>query len=94
MTECVTAPCLSASGPSPQVFIGCHISYSCDKIPLKGNGMKEGSLVSQFKGLQSLTSMVADAAGNIVSPDRKRRWKMLPQPKEWISPHSEWVSVK
>lgn len=48
--------------------------------------MKEGSLVSQFKGLQSLTSMVADAAGNIVSPDRERRWKMLPQPKEWITP--------
>lgn len=42
-------------------------------------------MVSQFKGLQSLTSMVADAAGNIVSPDRKRRWKMLPKPKEWIS---------
>lgn len=51
-------------------------------------------MVSQFKGLQSLTSIVADATGNIVSPDRKKRWKMLPKPKEWISPHSEWVSMK
>lgn len=56
--------------------------------------MKDGSLVSHFKGLQSLTSMVADAAGHIVSPRRKRKWKMLPKPKEWNSPLSEWVSVK
>ena len=56
--------------------------------------IKEGSLVSQFKGLQSLTSMVADTPGHIVSSGRKRRWKMLPKPKERYSPHSEWVSVK
>lgn len=94
MTEHVPVPFHYASGPSTQVFIGCHISYCCDKIALKGNGMKDGSLVSQFKGLQSLTSMVADAAGHIVSPHRKRKWKMLPKPQEWNSPLSEWVSVK